>query len=191
MPRKKRVWINEYFYHIICRGNRRDPLFMDDRDFNVFFKIVDQVFERNPFEISTYCLMTNHYHLLLRSKEIPISKVIGLINKRYATYYNTRYCLTGHVFEKRYFDKLMENSEDMLETSKYIHLNPVRANIVTHPNHYSWSSFHLFQHKDLETIPRYMNLIPILGIYPGTLTEQTQNYTAAHLDTIRQSTHSF
>ncbi|GAJ57242.1 hypothetical protein B23_0431 [Geobacillus thermoleovorans B23] len=74
--------------------------------------------------------MTNHFHLQLRSKQEPISKVMALMNKRYANYYNTRYRLTGHVFEKRYYGKWIDNDSGMLEVSRYIHLNPVEAHIV-------------------------------------------------------------
>jgi putative transposase len=127
MPRAKRVWIPERFYHIVCRGNRRDPLFRNVTDFEAFLHILEQLHEKHRFEIASYCLMTNHYHLQIRSSETPLSKLMALINKRYANYYNTKYKLTGHVYEKRYYDKLIEGKEGMLEVSRYIHLNRVAA----------------------------------------------------------------
>jgi len=66
-------------------------------------------------------LFVNHYHLQIRSPEISFAKLMAFINKRYANYYNTKYCLTGHVFEKRYYDKVIEDKEGMLEVSRYIH----------------------------------------------------------------------
>lgn len=96
MARKKRTWVFNRYYHIVCRGNRRDPLFFNSEDFKAFLYILQHIHEKFPFELASYCFMTNHYHLQLRSKEVPISKVMGLINKRYSDYYNTKYCLTGH-----------------------------------------------------------------------------------------------
>ncbi|MRH41211.1 transposase [Aquibacillus halophilus] len=69
MGRKQRVWIANSYYHIVCRGNRRDALFRDDSDFIAFFYILQKVFDRYPFELASYCIMTNHFHLQLRSTE--------------------------------------------------------------------------------------------------------------------------
>ena len=110
MPYKKRIWIPHRFYHVVCRGNRRDPLFRSYTDFQAFFHILNQTHEKIPFELASYCLMTNHFHLQMRSQEAPLSKVMSLINKRYANYYNTRYRLTGHVFEKRFYHFPTEDS---------------------------------------------------------------------------------
>lgn len=119
--------------------------------------------------------MTNHYHLQLRSKEAPISKVMALINRRYSKYYNTKYCLTGHVFERRYKDKIIEEKEGMLEVSRYIHLNPVKAKMVKQPEHYPWSSFYLY--KDSRYIPsKYMNVDSILDYYSGNEENKRKKY---------------
>ncbi|WP_174614748.1 transposase [Virgibacillus ihumii] len=137
MGRKKRVWVPNSFYHVVCRGNRRDALFKDEGDFKTFLHILQQVHKKIPFELASYCLMTNHFHLQIRSKEQPISKVMSLINKRYADYYNTKNRITGHVFEKRYYDKLIGTKQGMLEVSRYIHLNPVDADMVNHAQNYN------------------------------------------------------
>lgn len=144
MGRKLRILSPLYFYHIVCRGNRRDPLFMDERDIQAFIFILRRIHERFPFEIASFCLMTNHYHLQLKSQEHSISKIMALLNKQYANYYNTRYNLTGHVFEKRFYDSVILAKKGMLEVSRYIHLNPIEANIVIRPEDYLWSSYHLF-----------------------------------------------
>jgi putative transposase len=68
MGRQKRIWVPHRFYHIVCRGNRRDPLFKETNDFLAFLHILHQLHEKIPFEIAAYCLMTNHFHLQLRSK---------------------------------------------------------------------------------------------------------------------------
>lgn len=175
MSRPKRVWIPNRYYHIICRGNRRDPLFRNATDFQAFFHILDQLHEKTPFEIVAYCLMTNHYHLQMRSKEVPFSKLMSLINKRYASYYNTKYRITGHVFEKRYYDKMIDDKEGMLEVSRYIHLNPVEAKMVKRPENYPWSSYYLFKYPN-SIQPNFMNLEGLLNYYEGTNVQKKEKY---------------
>ncbi|HWL27068.1 MAG TPA: transposase [Ureibacillus sp.] len=175
MPRPKRIWIPNRFYHIVCRGNRRDPLFCSAADFEAFLHILHQVHEKSPFELASYCLMTNHFHLQMRSKETSISKIMSLINKRYANYYNTRYRLTGHVFEKRFYDKIIEDREGMIEVSRYIHLNPVKAKMVKRPEHYPWSSYYLYMYQN-SIQPRFMNVECVLDFYVGKVEEKRQLY---------------
>lgn len=100
---------------------------------------------------------------------------MSLINKRYANYYNTKYRLTGHVFEKRFFDKVIEDKEGMLEVSRYIHLNPVEARMVKKPEHYPWSSYQLF--LESESIqPAFVNTERILDFYLGSVEEKKKKY---------------
>lgn len=175
MGRKKRIFIPNYYYHIVCRGNRRDPLFRNATDFEAFLHILQQLHEKHSFEIASYCLMTNHFHLQICSKETPLSKLMSLVNKRYANYYNTKYRITGHVFEKRFYDKLIEDKDGMLEVSRYIHLNPVDAKMVKHPEHYPWSSYYLYKYAQ-SVVPVYMNPNRLLDYYEGTMGEKREKY---------------
>lgn len=175
MSRQKRIWLPNQFYQIVCRGNRRDPLFRNISDFQAFLHILVQQHEKIPFEIAAYCLMTNHYHLLIRSPEASFSKLMSFINKRYANYYNTKYRLTGHVYEKRYYDQLIEDKQGMLEVSRYIHLNPVKAKMVKLPENYPWSSYSLFKYSN-STVPCFMNLNNVLDYYEGTVEQKREKY---------------
>lgn len=175
MARKKRIWIPGQYYHIVNRGNRRDPLFRSASDFEAFLHILDQLHEKYPFEIASYCLMTNHYHLQLRSQNISISKIMSLINKRYANYYNTRYRLSGHVFEKRFHDSIIVDKKGMLEVSAYIHLNPVEAKMVQQPEHYPWSSYYLFKYPQ-SAIPLFMNVDSVLNLFTLEKEKRAQRY---------------
>ncbi|WP_141604455.1 transposase [Terrilactibacillus laevilacticus] len=175
MGRKKRIWLPNYFYHVVCRGNRRDPLFKDAADFLTFMYILRKVYEKTPFELASYCLMTNHFHLQLRSRDYPISKIMSLINKRYANYYNTRYHLTGHVYEKRYYDKMIDFGTGMLEVSRYIHLNPVRANMVSLPQEYPWSSYLHYQNQTFIRYP-FINHDILLEHFLGELDQKVEKY---------------
>lgn len=173
MARKKRIWESDYFYHIVCRGNRRDALFNDDRDFKTFLHILHQINQKTPFELTSYCLMTNHFHLQMRSKEQPISNVMSLINKRYADYYNTKNRVTGHVFEKRFYDKFIGTKHGMLEVSRYIHLNPVEAGMVEKAEHYRWSSYRYYLHT---TSGPLLNMNVILDCFTGSEAEKRGEY---------------
>lgn len=175
MGRNKRLWLPAYFYHIVCRGNRRDALFHDENDFRVFLYILQQISTKNPFELASYCLMTNHFHLLLRSQEQPISNVMALINKRYANYFNTKNNFTGHVFEQRYFDKIVSSEYSMLKVSRYIHLNPLEAGMVNKPEEYPWSSYRLLiGSASNNKLP--LNLNAIFEIFSGTDLEKRNKY---------------
>ncbi|MEQ6389245.1 transposase [Bacillaceae bacterium S4-13-58] len=176
MGRRKRIWLPNYFYHIVCRGNRRDALFNDKHDFLTYLYILRQIYDRYPFEIASYCLMTNHLHLQLMSPEQPISKIMSLVNKRYADYYNTKYKMTGHVYEKRYFDKIIPDPIAMLEVSRYIHLNPLEAQMVLNPEDYRWSSYRHFSSEKTTKVEPFFNTNRILDYFPGTDEEKKLAY---------------
>lgn len=182
MGRKPRVSIPYCFYHIVCCGNRRDPLFMHDGDFATFLYILKKLHEKYHFEIASFCLMTNHYHLQLRSQYHSISSIMALINKKYADYYNNRHNLTGHVYEKRFFDEVILSKKGMLEVSRYIHLNPVEASMVEKPEDYPWSSYQYFvdTEYDKQNLPFFDPHI-ILNEFPGTLDERKEQYEMYHL----------
>ncbi|SEN89335.1 REP element-mobilizing transposase RayT [Mesobacillus persicus] len=175
MGRVKRTFIPNQFYHVVCRGNRRDPLFRNTTDFQAFLHILQQLHEKYPFEIASYCLMTNHFHLQIRSEEVPLSKIMSLMNKRYANYYNTKYRITGHVFEKRFYDKLIDDKEGMLEVSRYIHLNPVAARMVKQPEYYPWSSYYLYRYPQ-SIPPSFLNVNRLLDYYEGSMGEKREKY---------------
>ncbi|WP_394138511.1 transposase [Cytobacillus oceanisediminis] len=177
MARLRRVWSPPHFHHVVSRGNWRDYLFKDDQDFLAFIYILDHVHQGTKFEICSYCLMGNHFHLMLRSEKVPLSTVMRKINKSYADYYNTRYSVSGHLFEKRYFSKPIYDSLGLLEVSRYIHMNPVEANISNSPQDYKWSSYTLFSSRIKH--PNFFNPAPIHSLFPGkTPSKQKKHYCA-------------
>ncbi|WP_078429812.1 transposase [Alkalihalobacterium alkalinitrilicum] len=133
--------------------------------------MLEKIYEKIPYELVAYCFMTNHFHLQLRSKEASISKVMALLNKRYANYYNTKYRLTGHVLEKRFFSEVIEDATGMLEVARYIFLNPVKARMVRFPGHYPWSSFQLYTNSNILP-PLYMDTERLLNYFPGPAEEK-------------------
>ncbi|UJL46744.1 transposase [Virgibacillus sp. NKC19-16] len=141
MSRKPRIWFPGATYHITARGNRRDSIFYDLDDYQYYMDLISSCKEDFPFVLHAYGLMPNHIHLLLETKEDPPGAIIKFIHSRYAIYFNKRYELSGHVFQGRFYAKLIDTSDYFLKASRYIHLNPVEAEIVNKPENYVWSSY--------------------------------------------------
>ena len=141
MPRKKRVWYPGAVYHIVSRGNRKNHLFRDNLDYDFYLDILRKIKEKCGFSLFSYCLMTNHVHLQIKTEEAEIWKLMHQINLFYAKYFNHKYDLVGHVFQGRYFSKLIEDEFYNLGISRYIHLNPVEASIVIKAEAYNRSSY--------------------------------------------------
>jgi putative transposase len=141
MSRKHRIWFPGAVYHVTDRGNKQAPIFYDDQDHHKYLSLVKEAKELFPFTLHSYCLMYNHTHLLLETHKIPITDIMKYINSRYAIYFNKRYELNGHVFQGRYRSDLIIDASYFLNASRYIHLNPLEAKIVTTLENYPWSSF--------------------------------------------------
>lgn len=144
MPRKKRVWFPGAVYHIMCRGNHRQDIFRDDEDRLFYLTTLKEVKKDMPYTLHSYCLMTNHVHLQIETGDINISQVMKRISMLYAIYFNKKYKFVGHLFQDRYRAELIEETPHHLDLSRYIHLNPVRANIVDRPDLYQWSSYKVY-----------------------------------------------
>lgn len=159
----KREWLPGYIYHITARGNRRYTIFRNKEDRLKYLEIVEDAKEKFPFILHSYCLMTNHVHLLIETINEPPGKIIQYIHYRYARYFNKRNGFEGHLFQGRFKSVIIRNNKQMVDTSCYIHLNPVRAGIATEPEKYQWSSYRSFitnrenKHVDTRRILSFMN----------------------------------
>jgi len=140
MARKPRIEFEGALYHVITRGNQRQQIFRGTADNERYLKILDDYKLRYDFLIYAYVLMENHVHLLIETKEAPLSKILQGINQRYTMYFNRRYATVGHLFQGRYKAMLCEKDSYLLSLVKYIHMNPVRAGIAKSPEEYRWSS---------------------------------------------------
>lgn len=123
------------------RGIRRQEIFREDMDYQAFIAIMKSALEKNGCMVHAYCMMTNHFHILLETSEREIGKFMKQLASSYAIYFNRKYLYTGHLFEGRYKACLVEDDAYFLQTSRYIHLNPVKAKMVEHPEDYPWSSY--------------------------------------------------
>ncbi|MDV4150414.1 transposase [Clostridium sp. AL.422] len=147
MSTPKIKWQNGAIYHVGTRGNHKEKLFNDLEDFNVYLGKLEEsliYYKELNYTVVAYCLMSNHVHLLIKTDKAPLTSLMRRLNSTYALYYNLKYKCVGHLFEGRYFYEMITDYGHLLELSRYIHLNPVRANIVDHPKKYKWSSYTMF-----------------------------------------------
>jgi REP element-mobilizing transposase RayT len=141
MVRPLRIEIPGGFYHIMSRGNAKAPVFINDADRTKFIDILAKTVHDYGWLCHTYCLMGNHYHLLIETPEANLSAGMHLLNGMYTQAFNSRHQRTGHVFEGRFRSNLVEKGSYLLELTRYIVLNPVRAGLTESPEEYRWSSY--------------------------------------------------
>ncbi|MGC2062405.1 MAG: transposase [Thermodesulfovibrionales bacterium] len=147
MARPLRIEYAGAFYHITARGNERKEIFRDDKDRERFLGYLETAVGRYKAVIYVYCLMGNHYHLLLSTPMGNLSQIMRHINGGYTTYFNKRHKRFGHLFQGRYKAILVDADPYAGELSRYIHLNPVRANMVRKAEQYKWSSYAVYIDK--------------------------------------------
>jgi putative transposase len=140
MARPLRIEFPDAFYHVTARGNERRNIFRDDRDRQRLLGYLESAVLRYKAVVHVYCLMSNHYHLLLSTPAGNLSQIMRHINGGYTTYFNKRHDRAGHLLQGRYKAILVEADPYAGELSRYIHLNPVRAGIAGRPEEYPWSS---------------------------------------------------
>src|SRR4030043_1793691 len=141
MSRPLRIQYAGAVYHITSRGNARKAIFKDDRDRKVFLNIVEEVKDRYHWLCHTYCLMNNHYHLLVETPDGNLSEGMRQLNGVYTQVFNRRHRRAGHLFQGRYKAILVQKDSHLLEVSRYVVLNPVRAGTVERPDQWKWSSY--------------------------------------------------
>jgi len=145
MPRVKRDILDDGIYHILNRGHNKDNLFKSADDFNTFKIIIKRYGEKFYFNLYHYCLMPNHFHLLIkvgRAKELPV--IMKGICQSYAHHYKKSYNHSGYLFQNRYKTIHIDRDSYLLECARYIERNPLRANLVSDPSEYIWSSYNYY-----------------------------------------------
>jgi putative transposase len=126
---------------VTSRGVRKTDIFNDARDRLRFQQIFKDVVRRLEWRCHSYCLMSNHFHLLVETPHANISRGMQRLNGIYAQWFNWRHGLEGHVFERRFRTVLVEGQVHLLELARYIVLNPIRAGLCLHPGEWRWSSY--------------------------------------------------
>lgn len=141
MARQARRKSRTGIYHIMMRGVNKQTIFESDMDNYKFMKIVREVKNTSDFNLLGYCLMGNHVHFLMKENEDPISHVMQRISTNYAAWYNWKNERVGHLFQDRFKSEVVEDERYLLTVSRYIHQNPVKAQMVNSTASYKWSSY--------------------------------------------------
>lgn len=178
MAKKKRIWYPGAVYHIMNRGNRRSDIFKDEEDFQVYLTILKQTMEKYTYTLYSYCLMTNHLHMQIETKDIEIWTIMRYINLAYTKYFNNKYNFIGHLFQGRYRAEIIESDSYNLQTSRYIHLNPVKASMVERPIEYKWSSYGVYMGQVKSDI---VNEQKILSYFKDNSRELYREYVESKL----------
>jgi len=163
MARPYRLQAENCLYHIMSRGDDRKRIYTIPSDYLKFMDYVMKAKERYQFCLYAYCLMVNHFHLLVETLLPNISKIMHYIKGSYTTYYNIRHRRTGHLFQGRFKSIVVDKDAYFLELTRYIHLNAVYAGIVSDPVAYRWSSYQGYlgkrnEYLDKDEMKQYLGM---------------------------------
>lgn len=174
MTRPLRIEFPGAVYHVTSRGNARADIFEDDNDRALFLKILGQVVRRFNWLCHAYCLMGNHYHLLIETPEGNLSAGMRQLNGVYTQAFNRAHGRDGHVFKGRFKAVLVEKESHLLELCRYVVLNPVRAKMAERPERYPWSSYLSTLGKAAK--PEFLTTSWLLGNFSISLPEARLRY---------------
>lgn len=176
MVRPLRLEFPGALYHITCRGNRCESVFVDRQDRFIWLAETGRMCERFNFIVHAYCQMTNHYRLLIETPDGNLGQGMRQLNSVYSRYYNRRHSLVGHVLQGRYKAILVQKESYLLELARYIVLNPVRAGIVDQLDDWEWSSHPFMMGK--RPSPQWMSTSWLLALFGADQCSARQAYLA-------------
>jgi putative transposase len=141
MARPLRIEFAGAVYHVTSRGNGRQKIFLDEQDNRKFLKLFGKTLERFNWICHAFCLMVNHYHLMIETPDANLSKGMHHLNATFCQAYNKRHDTVGHLFQGRFKAIVVDRESYLLELARYVVLNPVRAGLVARPEDWPWSSY--------------------------------------------------
>lgn len=172
MPRPTRINGSDLIYHVFARGNNKEEIFFEPGDYQRFLQNLERFREKFRYTLYAYCLLPNHFHLLVRSSNVPLSKMMQVLMTGYTMYIQKKYSRAGHVFQGRFKSIAVEQEPYLLQVLRYIHLNPVKAGLVEWAERYPWSSYtkYLTAKADMPTV----ETVPVLSMYAKDSLKQKQ-----------------
>ena len=182
MTRPLRLEFAGALYHLTARGDRQEPIFLDDTDRRRFLDLLGKEIQQQGWLCYAYCLMDNHYHLLIETPEANLVRGMRRLNGVYTQGFNWRRKKAGHVFQGRYKSILVDKDNYLLELCRYIVLNPVRAKMVKAPGEWGWSSYRGTVGES--TSPKWLAVDNVIGLFSGRRT----NYRKFVMEGIGQGT---
>jgi len=173
MGRPLRIEFPGAFYHVTSRGNEQRDIYKSEADRERFLTYLESAAERYGAVFHAYCLMSNHYHLMIETPEGNLSRIMKHINNSYTNYFNIKRKRAGHLLQGRYKAILIEADAYAAELSRYIHLNPVKAKMVPSPEEYKWSSYRFYAEGNG---PSWLSTGFVLGYFGTEQNEQRRSY---------------
>lgn len=187
MARPLRIEYEGALYHVTARGNERRKIYFNKRDYEKFKKIIADAEEKYGILLHCYVLMGNHYHLIIETPEANLSKAMHHINGSYTSYINIRRKRSGHLFQGRYKAIVIDKDSYLLELSRYMHLNPVRAGMVEKPEAYSHSSYKSYISIDKEEIVTQELVWAMLSKEKGEASRRYQRFVESAIGEEQES----
>lgn len=171
MARKTRVHYEGALYHVICKGNNGDEIFKTKEDKKKYIDTIMRYKERYDFRLYSYCIMSNHVHMVIEVGRVPLSKIMQGIQQVFTVHYNKEHSRTGHVFEQRYKAILCDSDKYLLPLIKYVHQNPIRNQLKEGFN-YEWSSYKSYLNYNSD----FVDIKFPLSFYGNKTRVQIKNY---------------
>lgn len=165
MARRPRVFAPHVLYHVIVRGNHRQTTFRTSADYRAYLERLGRYLQTCQVRLWAYCLMPNHVHLLVETGHQPLSTFMQRLQQSYTQYFNRTHRKVGHLFQGRYKALVCEKDSYLLTLIRYLHLNPVRAQLVTHPEAYRYSGHTAYLTGRATAV---LDPMPGLGVFGGT-----------------------
>jgi REP element-mobilizing transposase RayT len=165
MSRPLRIEFPNAIYHVTARGDRREPIYLDDDDRIAQLRVVAQAMQRFDAQVLAYCQMGNHYHLVLHTRQANLSRLMRHLNGVYTQAFNRRHGLVGHLFQGRFKAILVDRDAYLLALCRYVERNPVAAGAVRHATDWQWSSCRA--HLGLEPTPDWLDSDGLHGYLLG------------------------
>jgi putative transposase len=193
MPRPLRAIDDGLIYHVINRGNNRQDVFHKPADFQAFLTALAELKERKPFKLYGYCLLNNHFHLLVRpTGDATISRIMQSLLVSHTQRYHRHYHSGGHVWQGRFKSPVIQNDEHLLAVLRYIEANPLRAGLVKRAEEYAWSSYRAHglgeANELLAPLVTYEELSPLAKVRQRKWAEMVHRPPAeSQLNAIRRS----
>lgn len=179
MPRPPRMMFAGAVYHVFTRGNHQESIFADDTDRTKWITLMREAKERFGLDILSYCLMTNHIHLAVRTGQPNLDKLMEWLKRSYTRHYNGRHRKWGHLFQGPYKARLVQTDRYLLALVRYIHMNPVKAGMTDSAEEYPWSSHPYYLGEKRDSLVETETALSIL-------TEQLERQRSLYLSFMQQ-----
>jgi len=176
MARPLRLEFAGALYHVTSRGNEKRAIVRSDRDRKAFLGFLEETVQRFNWSLTAWVLMTNHFHLVIQTREANLSRGMHWLNSAYVGWYNRTHNRSGHLYQGRFESFLIEKDSYFAEVLRYVVLNPVKANMVNLPEEYRWSSYRAT--VGLESAPEWLDLDAALAMFHPEREPAQANYRA-------------